>query len=152
MYSRGVAAKMNDRMGEMKTIIETLTLELSEKNNIIARQNETIANNKILLDSCELPDRIFWRHKITKKKFLFKLQCGKCCYCSKSMGINKMTMEHLIPKSHGGTRLTGNLALCCQHCNNKRGNNIHDSKSLRIIQERTSSAWWLKFRTSDITN
>ena len=63
-----------------------------------------------------------------------------------------MTMEHLIPKSYGGTRMTGNMCLVCKKCNNKRGNTIDHPKSLDILQERASVAWWYNFSITLLNN
>lgn len=34
------------------------------------------------------------------------------------------TRDHLIPRSHGGGRIPGNIVIACRHCNNNRGSNM----------------------------
>ena len=126
---------------EYHTKLEELSNKLNTKNNIISSQCETIRIT-------ETPDETFRKYKITKKEFLYNIQKGRCCYCDKKISIDKMTTEHLIPKSSGGTKQTGNIALACKKCNNKRGSNIYCSKSLEILQTRASTAWWDGFYTT----
>ena len=43
----------------------------------------------------------------------------KCAYCGKR-GIS-LEIEHIIPKSRGGTNRVSNLTLSCRKCNQKKG-------------------------------
>jgi len=43
-----------------------------------------------------------------------------CIYCLKPIPFSKDTLEHKTPLSRGGTNLYENLAIACQHCNNKK--------------------------------
>lgn len=56
---------------------------------------------------------------------LFNEQCGLCCYCSKKMTLKlgrkrTATVEHILPRSDGGTN-DFNRAACCDPCNRERG-------------------------------
>lgn len=46
-----------------------------------------------------------------------------CCWCGESVedGV-KLTLDHLIPYSKGGTNGETNLVTCCSTCNSSRGN------------------------------
>jgi 5-methylcytosine-specific restriction endonuclease McrA len=64
--------------------------------------------------------------KIREK--LFKEQKGLCAYCLKPMMFtkhpnlgNNMTLDHIIPKSKGGTNIQSNLIGACESCNTKKG-------------------------------
>lgn len=68
--------------------------------------------------------RTLWRgHRDTLRKF----QDNQCCWCGKPMQRersaldNYETIEHLIPKSKGGTDNIKNLALAHYKCNQARG-------------------------------
>jgi len=50
-----------------------------------------------------------------------RFQC-RCIYCQRLIKRELATVEHLKPKSHGGTNTRANLALACKPCNNRRGN------------------------------
>ena len=44
-----------------------------------------------------------------------------CCYCSKSLLLEEITMDHIVPASQKGSYNTTNLTVACAPCNNKRG-------------------------------
>ena len=53
---------------------------------------------------------------------LHRLQHGRCFYCrSFFLGSGDLTIDHLVPRSQGGSDHPGNLVLCCSSCNNQFG-------------------------------
>jgi 5-methylcytosine-specific restriction endonuclease McrA len=40
-----------------------------------------------------------------------------CGYCGSIVSKKKMTVDHIIPKSKGGTNEIDNLMPCCRECN-----------------------------------
>lgn len=61
------------------------------------------------------------------RAYFYKKQRGKCHYCNCMMTMkvrgNKahITIDHILPKSEGGSDLVGNLVGACWPCNNMRG-------------------------------
>lgn len=59
-----------------------------------------------------------------------------CCSSSDVFTLDELTLDHLIPKSKGGSNKRENLRLTCIHCNRSRGNSLfpppqkHQSSSL----------------------
>lgn len=46
-----------------------------------------------------------------------------CCYCGSSVTEGtKLTLDHLLPYSLGGSNKETNLVTCCHKCNSSRGN------------------------------
>lgn len=72
---------------------------------------------------------------------------GKCIHCQRKLilaadgtPMNGATLEHIVPKHHGGTDELENLAIACARCNSEKGLR-HDHKraddpKLREIIER----------------
>jgi 5-methylcytosine-specific restriction endonuclease McrA len=54
------------------------------------------------------------------REYLLEKWKRKCAYCEKT-GI-KLEIEHIIPKSRGGSNRVDNLTLSCRKCNLKKGN------------------------------
>jgi len=51
-----------------------------------------------------------------------------CTYCGKVIKTAEdMTIDHVLPKNHGGTNQLSNLTSCCKRCN-------HDKKDLLLTQ------------------
>lgn len=50
---------------------------------------------------------------------------GPCCYlCNRVPTIDAYCVEHIIPRSRGGTNDATNLGLACNSCNGRKGANI----------------------------
>ena len=57
----------------------------------------------------------------THKHTLFGRQEGKCAGCKVLFPFRNFTLDHVIPKSRGGTDHQGNLQLLCGACNSLKG-------------------------------
>ena len=62
---------------------------------------------------------------------------GKCIHCNGKLTVEKdgsasrrVTVEHIVPQSAGGTNDLLNLALACDRCNHQKGR-THDVRGLR---------------------
>jgi len=58
----------------------------------------------------------------TMKKWSKKYDC--CQKCGEYVGINKLTMDHIIPISKGGIHHINNVQPLCMHCNSIKHNSI----------------------------
>ena len=54
------------------------------------------------------------------REYLLEKFDRKCCYCGKT-GI-PLEVEHITPKSKGGSNRVSNLCLACRDCNQRKGN------------------------------
>lgn len=46
-----------------------------------------------------------------------------CCYCGATVEDGaKLTLDHIVAHSKGGSNEAGNLVTCCHKCNSSRGN------------------------------
>lgn len=64
------------------------------------------------------------RKEVVKQKF-FALGHKRCHYCCIQLNYasgfkNSATVEHIIPRSQGGTLAQANLLVICKTCNEKR--------------------------------
>ena len=46
---------------------------------------------------------------------------NRCQYCSKVFPAEKLTVDHVFPKSRGGEKSWTNLVAACKKCNQKKG-------------------------------
>lgn len=69
----------------------------------------------------------------TYKHTLFGLQEGKCNGCEVLFPFRNMTIDHIIPRSRGGTDDPDNLQLLCGACNSTKSNRTQEEliQSLR---------------------
>ena len=59
-----------------------------------------------------------WNIQLTKQNIL-KRDRKTCQYCGRT--DDSMTVDHVIPRSLGGSDTWGNLVCACSACNNKKG-------------------------------
>ena len=55
------------------------------------------------------------------KQYLLTVHKHKCAYCGGLSGDNILQVEHISPKSKGGTDKVNNLTLSCRVCNEAKG-------------------------------
>ena len=67
------------------------------------------------------------------KQNIIKRDHGICQYCGKSGGT--MTVDHVIPRSHGGDESWGNLVCACSDCNNRKDNRTPLEAGMKLIKK-----------------
>lgn len=70
------------------------------------------------------------------KRILWERDKGRCFYCSKALHWDCKTIDHVIPRSKGGSDKSWNLVICCYECNAEKGNNDPTEEQLRLVRHR----------------
>jgi hypothetical protein len=61
------------------------------------------------------------------KDFVLRNKNAKCLYCESKLTIENATSDHIVTISNGGNNTQVNLVVCCNECNNSRGDmNFND--------------------------
>ena len=58
----------------------------------------------------------------------------RCQYCYEKFSHSKLTLDHVIPKSRGGTKSWENLVTCCAKCNQKKGSRTPDESFMELFK------------------
>jgi len=69
------------------------------------------------------------------RKSLFLRDRGECQYCGIALSISACTIDHVIPKSKGGTHDWENVVLACAKCNQQKGSRLLENSSLTLRQD-----------------
>lgn len=84
-----------------------------------------------LLLWCAATDKTFERAEVSGRPVL----TGKCIHCNARHTITLdgdpltlATIEHIVPKHHGGTDAIDNLAIACARCNIGKGHRLDGRK------------------------
>ncbi len=70
------------------------------------------------------------------KEYLLEKWGRKCAYCGKT-GV-PLEVEHLVPKSRGGTDRVSNLTISCRKCNLKKGDKTAEEFGYPHLQHQAS--------------
>ena len=66
------------------------------------------------------------------REYLLEKFGRKCCYCGKT--DIALEIEHIMPKSRGGSNRVSNLCLACKPCNQRKGNKTAEEFGYPNIQ------------------
>ena len=58
---------------------------------------------------------------------------NQCQYCAKVFLSDKLTLDHIVPKSKGGKNTWDNLVAACKKCNQKKGNRTPEQANMKLI-------------------
>jgi 5-methylcytosine-specific restriction endonuclease McrA len=67
------------------------------------------------------------------KKNIMRRDGMRCQYCGKTHKI--LTIDHILPKSRGGTDEWENLVTSCIECNNKKGNKTPEEAGMVLLSK-----------------
>lgn len=101
-------------------------------------------------------DRTFERKLLDGQQVLE----GKCIHCQRKLTLledgsplNGATLEHIVPKNHGGTDELDNLAIACARCNSEKGlrhdHKRSDDPRLQAVIARLRARRRERFRETD---
>ncbi|UCE24870.1 MAG: HNH endonuclease [Candidatus Zixiibacteriota bacterium] len=76
----------------------------------------------------------FKRIMLTRKNIIMR-DGNRCQYCGTNKG--PMTVDHIIPKTMGGTDSWENLVCSCSRCNNKKGDRTPDQSQMKLLKRPT---------------
>ena len=68
-----------------------------------------------------------------KKRHLWKRDQGRCHYCGCELTWKEKTVDHVIPRSKGGSNRTWNLVISCFPCNQRKADDDPDAKLLKLV-------------------
>ena len=64
------------------------------------------------------------------------LQGGQCFFCSKTLSKAEASVEHLVPKAHGGNDHIENLVVCCKALNSLFGHMTPKEKIRALLNQK----------------
>lgn len=96
------------------------------------------ANFEMFMPSVVILNRYHRLPKLAKfsRKNLFLRDQHECQYCSKQFANDKLTIDHVIPRSLGGGTSWTNCVASCKKCNSSKG-----SRLMKPIREPVKPTW-----------
>ncbi|HNR69371.1 MAG TPA: HNH endonuclease [bacterium] len=72
------------------------------------------------------------RVELTRRNIL-KRDGYRCQYCRTTQG--PLTVDHVVPRTKGGTDTWENLVCACIHCNNRKGNRTPEQTNMKLARQ-----------------
>lgn len=66
------------------------------------------------------------------KRAIFSRDEGLCQYCQKYTAYSHGTIEHIMPRSKGGTHTWCNVVWACEKCNQKKGDKLLEDTGFEL--------------------
>ncbi len=60
---------------------------------------------------------------------------NQCQYCANYFNADKLTLDHVIPKSRGGDNSWTNLVAACKKCNQRKGSKTPKESGMKPIRQ-----------------
>ena len=77
--------------------------------------------------------RVPYKKILLTRKNIIKRDGHVCQYCRDTKG--PMTVDHIIPKSHGGQETWENMVCACERCNNRKGDRLAEKAGMKLLRK-----------------
>src|SRR6266404_3048800 len=71
---------------------------------------------------------------LSRKNILLRDR-NTCQYCGVVLASGELTLDHVVPRSRGGSSTWENLVACCHPCNRRKGNQLPVEASMKLTRE-----------------
>ncbi len=75
------------------------------------------------------------------RRNVFKRDHWACQYCGGQPGGEELTIDHVIPRSQGGTSTWANCVLACIACNKRKADRTPQQAGMRLRKEPIRPTW-----------
>jgi 5-methylcytosine-specific restriction endonuclease McrA len=113
----------------LRTVRWQLAVKLvyEERVDTLAHYDEQISSPSV---TWNIPAVIRYRRGATSKRQKVRFSRGNvflrdgyvCQYCDRQLCASRLTLDHVVPRSHGGTKTWENIVTACLPCNAKKSN------------------------------
>jgi len=86
-------------------------------------------------------DRIPKRHVRFSRMNIYARDSHTCQYCGRTIARNEINLDHVIPRSKGGTSTWENVVCCCYTCNRKKGGKAPEEARMRLLSTPKRPKW-----------
>jgi 5-methylcytosine-specific restriction endonuclease McrA len=64
-----------------------------------------------------------------------------CQYCGAQPGVESITIDHIVPRSQGGTSSWTNCIAACESCNARKGDRTPEQAGMRVRRRPVRPEW-----------
>lgn len=86
-------------------------------------------------------DRVPHRQVPFTRRNLYRRDGFRCQYCGFHGALNELSIDHITPRSRGGSSSWENCVLACLPCNVRKGDALLSDVGLRLMAEPRRPEW-----------
>jgi len=75
------------------------------------------------------------------RRNIFERDENTCQYCGRKRDRSELTLDHVTPRSRGGTSTWGNIVLACIKCNMRKGDRLPGELGMRLLRRPVKPHW-----------
>jgi 5-methylcytosine-specific restriction endonuclease McrA len=75
------------------------------------------------------------------RRNVFKRDHYTCQYCNVQPGTEELSIDHVIPRSHGGTSTWENCVLACVACNKRKADRTPQQAGMKLRRPPVHPTW-----------
>jgi len=80
-------------------------------------------------------DRLPQRAVKFNRRNLYARDENRCQYCGRRFPTSELSLDHVVPRSRGGTSTWTNLVCCCVGCNSRKGGRLPEEAGLKLVRK-----------------
>lgn len=77
------------------------------------------------------------RSKSPSKRNIYRRDENACQYCGCLLNSKNASIDHLVPRSRGGSHTWNNVVAACKPCNRKKGSRTPEDAGLKLRRQPT---------------
>jgi 5-methylcytosine-specific restriction endonuclease McrA len=86
-------------------------------------------------------DRVPRRHVRFSRFNVYARDRNTCQYCGGQFARSELNLDHVIPRSRGGTSTWENIVCSCHRCNRKKGGRSPAQAGMRLLRRPRRPEW-----------
>ncbi|HEY3323137.1 MAG TPA: HNH endonuclease [Planctomycetota bacterium] len=75
------------------------------------------------------------------RRNIFERDENTCQYCGRKFDRGELTLDHVTPRSRGGTSTWANIVLACLKCNMRKGSHLPNELGMRLLRKPVKPQW-----------
>lgn len=86
-------------------------------------------------------DRVPRRHVRFSRYNIYARDQNRCQYCGKQFSRAELNLDHVVPRSQGGTSMWENVVCSCLRCNRVKGGRTPSQAGMKLIRQPYRPQW-----------
>ena len=75
------------------------------------------------------------------RRNIFERDGNLCQYCGRHFERGELTLDHVTPRSRGGTSTWENIVLACLDCNIRKSDRLPQEARMRLLRKPVKPSW-----------